>query len=168
MTKYYVGIDPSLTGTAIVVIDHDGTIKECLRITTSYKEMERLLVIRNRVLDIITSYKPCLVGMEGYAFGAKQKREAMGELGGILKISMFEVGIKYIIVPPTTVKKFATGKGNAKKDHMLLAVYKKWGHEFKTNDEADAFVIASITKAIDTNENDLLVYENEALRKISV
>jgi len=45
------------------------------------------------------------------------------------------------------VKKFATGKGTAKKEDMAVAIYKRWNKEFGTNDEADAYVLAKIGEA---------------------
>lgn len=45
---------------------------------------------------------------------------------------------------PSQIKKFATGKGNAKKEIMIKECYKKYGLEFNTNDEVDAFFIAKM------------------------
>lgn len=51
--------------------------------------------------------------------------------------------IPYVGVPVGTIKKFATGKGNANKTKMLTAALKKWpGFEPATDDEADARWIA--------------------------
>lgn len=82
-----------------------------------------------------------LVAMEGYAFGAKVGREQAGELGGTVKLAVhYTLGPdKLLIVPPTALKKFVTGRGNAKKNEMLLGVYKQWGEEFTDDNQADAY-----------------------------
>jgi hypothetical protein len=40
-----------------------------------------------------------------------------------------------------TLKKYATGKGTAKKQEMLLQIYKRWGVEFNDDNAADFTII---------------------------
>lgn len=47
-----------------------------------------------------------------------------------------------IMVPVGTWKKIVLGKGNFKKDQVLKEVYKKWGLDFDSNDEADAYCLS--------------------------
>ncbi|WP_166345008.1 hypothetical protein [Phytoactinopolyspora limicola] len=48
-------------------------------------------------------------------------------------------------VPPATVKKYATGKGNTSKDEVLAAVIRRYPNvEVRGNDEADALVLAAM------------------------
>jgi hypothetical protein len=47
-------------------------------------------------------------------------------------------GIPFAVAPPSTVKKFATGKGNAGKDQVFAAMLRKFPAIVQTNDEADA------------------------------
>ncbi len=48
--------------------------------------------------------------------------------------------IPYVGVPVGTIKKYATGKGNASKDEMIASVCKR-GHEPSDDNEADALAI---------------------------
>ena len=48
--------------------------------------------------------------------------------------------VPYQGVPVGTIKKFATGKGNANKDAMIAAVT-KWGHAPADDNEADALAV---------------------------
>jgi len=61
--------------------------------------------------------------------------------------------IPYSGIPVGTIKKHATGKGNAKKDLMIESVQKK-GHKPADDNEADAICLAywAIEQAIDGHE----------------
>ena len=67
------------------------------------------------------------VYMEDYAMGAKGQTFTIGECGGILKREMWSNDIKYKLIAPTAVKKFATSKGTAKKDMMYESWLKETG-----------------------------------------
>ena len=62
------------------------------------------------------------------------------ELIGVLKLFCEENGIQYKSYPPASIKKDATGKGNAKKDQMIEAA-QKYKPGVTSNDEADAIHI---------------------------
>jgi Holliday junction resolvasome RuvABC endonuclease subunit len=83
-----------------------------------------------------------LVAIEGYSFGAKGRAFlSLAELGGIVRHGLWTRVIPYVEVPPSTVKTYATGKGNAGKDDVLAAAVRRGGDRFTgtSNDEADAF-----------------------------
>ncbi len=155
---YFIGIDPSLTATAIVSVDEEGKlVRSHVVPTQKLIGPKRLISIKNAVLTELCNLPVpvefvCvpmkLICIEHYAMGAKFGREAAGELGGVLRVMMFENGFEYYEVPPLRLKQFATGEGSAEKDHILLSIYKKWGIEFDKNDEADAFVLAQMARAI--------------------
>lgn len=70
---------------------------------------------------------PDAVFLEDYAMGAKGKTFNIGEHTGILKHHLWKSKIKLFTVPPTVVKKFWYGKGNANKNLM----YQKFLEEQK-------------------------------------
>ena len=84
------------------------------------------------------------VAIEGYAMGSKTRPQMAGELGGHLRLLLWQAGVPYIIVPPTTLKKYVLGKGNAAKELMLKEVFRKWGYDTTSNDRADAYALARI------------------------
>lgn len=89
-----------------------------------------------------------LVAIEGYSYGAKGRAFiSLAELGGIVRHDLWDAGIPYLEVPPTVVKKYATGKGNANKDDVLTAAIRRGGSLFTgaSNDEADAWWIWTLT-----------------------
>lgn len=174
---YFAGIDPSLTATAVVIIDDEGKLVRSRIESPKLVGPQRLISIKNAALTELCNLPvPVeLVCIEHYAMGAKFGREAAGELGGVLRVMMFENQFEYYEIPPLRLKQFATGKASAEKDHILMAVYKKWGVEFDKNDEADAFILAQMARAIYLTQcgNDeereklkLTAYEREVISNI--
>lgn len=51
----------------------------------------------------------------------------------------------FMFTPPE-IKKFVTGKGNAKKELVMKDVYKRWGFETDCLDLSDAYAIAQYTR----------------------
>jgi hypothetical protein len=109
----------------------------------------RLLAIGGWLEEWLISLGPVdLVAMEGYANAAKFGREAAGELGWEVKRTVYNVtGLWPLIIPPTSLKKFVTGKGNAKKSEMLLGVFKRWGESFADDNQADSFALEKFGQA---------------------
>ena len=52
--------------------------------------------------------------------------------------------VRYVLVAPTTLKKFALGAGKGEKSVILREVFKDYGLNTATDDEADACVLAHI------------------------
>jgi Holliday junction resolvasome RuvABC endonuclease subunit len=152
--SYVVGIDPSLTGLALCVFQktRSGLDVETPRLwrftsapaPTLYQRMERYAKLRNQVMNTLDGLgKPELVFLEGYAFG-KSGGNAMldlAELGGLLRNALCRWSPNVREVNPSLVKKFATGKGNSKKEMVMAHVAQRWGHIFDSNDECDAYVL---------------------------
>lgn len=95
---------------------------------------------------------PELIAVEGYSFGSKNAREQMGELGGIIRVALYEAGWPYVLVPPTLLKQFCTGKGNAQKNEMMRAVFKRWQYEAVDDNDADAKALAELGRAWNTGQ----------------
>lgn len=74
--------------------------------------------------EIITYLKGCdvsVAAIEDYAYAGKGRVFHIGENAALLKWMLFMSNIKYTVVPPTVIKKYATTKGNATKDDMYSA-----------------------------------------------
>lgn len=146
----FVGIDLSWTRTALVALDlgAGNRADRTLSIPTQPKlfacRQARLRHIRQAVLEFVNDVGPQLVAVEGYSFGSKAGRELAGELGGAVRLALWEDAVPFIDVPPTTLKKFVTGKGNCEKNLILREVFRKWGYAAEGDDEADAFALAKL------------------------
>ena len=83
-------------------------------------EEERHELLSKWTMSIITG---CEVFIEGYAFatsGTSHVR-SIAENTGLLKHKMYKIKQPFTSVPPTVIKKYATGKGNANKEGMYEA-----------------------------------------------
>lgn len=168
--KIAIGIDQSYTGFAFTAMD----IETGEWMTTVSKapgtHVDRLYWIgrnlENSLTAIAQSAEEVVVAMEGYAFGSQLANMA-GELGGVVKLTCymyldgFEGKYPYII-PPTTLKKYVTGKGQGiQKNQILLHVYKKWGIEFSDDNAADSYALAHLVAG-----KAELAYEKEIFNNI--
>lgn len=135
-----IGIDPSLTSTGLAYRE-GGKIKAYCIGNPKLKGVERIAFLRNAVGAALDRFSPSLVAFEGYALGFRGKSNTIfdiGELGGTLKLLILERGIDILLVPPTSLKLFATAKGNADKDQVGVALERRLGVKFSTSDQYDA------------------------------
>ncbi|WP_341323462.1 hypothetical protein NSQ62_08285 [Solibacillus sp. FSL H8-0523] len=104
--------------------------------------------------------------VEGFAYGARGRGVGFQYgAGWIVREALVLNSIPYLDVPPSVVKKFATNNGQAKKEAMILPIFKKWKFEHESDDVRDAYVLARIGYSMYFQDN-LLEYEKEVLKKI--
>ena len=153
-----LALDLSLTATGICHPDGStGTFK-----TGKLRGMERLLRIRDTVSERIempgTVQCTDLVVIEGYSYGSKGRAAvSLGELGGIVRMFLWEWGTPYVEIPPSCLKKYLCGKGNAGKDDVLQQAVMRSGRVFGDNNQADAWVMWQMALAHYTPDSPLLV-----------
>lgn len=163
-----IGLDLSLTQSGVAVL-RDGRLAYSRAINPKRGGVQRLLEIEgavNQVLALEEEHDLRLVVLEGYAFARGHQSHQMGELGGVVRRMLYVRGTPWVEVAPSAVKKFCTGKGNAQKDLILQQVLKRWGMEFRTSDEADAFVLAKIGQALLGDRAGLTAFQTEVVREL--
>lgn len=182
MSSYsYVGIDQSYTGFAVVAVDDEG--KVVYQDLTKFEAkkfgsgIDRLITIYGHLFAALVEIDDIAqICVEGYSAGSKFGREAAGELGAMVKMAIYDYfdqfaddrhgDLRYpCIVQPSTLKKYVTDNGAAKKNNMLLAVYKKWGFETDDDNLADAYSLARLALAVDTAITDF-IYEKKIVAAI--
>lgn len=89
------------------------------------KEVERYDKISEFFMNLIPT--SATVYIEDYSFGSKGRVFNLAENCGLLKYKLWERKVDFITVPPTVIKKFATGKGNANKEKMYEAFVNRTG-----------------------------------------
>lgn len=154
--KNILAIDQSLTSSGICLLREGG--HESLSLTPeNITGVPRLQWIVTKFRALLDTYTPNVIVMEGYSFGSNQSRShALGELGGVLRLTVNAFNRDFpttlYVVPPTSLKKFTTGKGNSKKQEVLLNIYKRWGIEFSDDNQADAFALAMFASQLHYGE----------------
>ena len=133
-----IGLDLSLTSTGIATAEgthllRPGKVRGVERLGFIERAIRRMLVA-----SYMTSSGATIVAIEGYSFGSQGRAVFnIGELGGVIRLMLYRDGIPFVEVSPATLKVYATGKGNASKDIVLVAGVKWLGLECG-NDEMDA------------------------------
>ena len=140
----FVGIDPSINGTGIVVLDQNANIIEQKLFSIKSEIIEEaLLKYEDEIKFIANMLTLQSVYLEGPAYQATgQVILQMGALHYMTRLFLYRNNKNYKIIAPGTLKKFVTGKGNSKKELMLLKVFKKWGVEFEDHNLCDAYSLA--------------------------
>lgn len=149
-----LGVDPSLTGTGLALLDTDDhlvipteTVTSTGKATASTDErLERILTIVETVIYKTVAHKTQLAVIEAPAFSRNNAGTwDRAGLWWLLVSRLAEARIETVTIPPTTRAKYATGRGNAGKDEVLLAVAKRYPHvDVRDNNQADSLVLAAI------------------------
>ena len=103
---------------------------------------ERLNIIYDKFRSILGDLTVDAVAIEGYAMGGNGKTFSLGELGGVLRLACNQDKLPLIEVPPTSLKKFITGKGNNPKTVVLKDLYKKYNLDINDDNDGDAAALA--------------------------
>lgn len=121
-----MGIDQSLNGTAVCIVDNNNLLFFCVIRTDKTKTVfERTLHVALSISELYASHIPDSINIEGLAFA--MRGDATRDLAGLLftivnVLSLKHPGVVPNLIPPTTLKKFATGSGKAKKENMIAAL----------------------------------------------
>lgn len=134
-----LGIDPSLTATGIAHADGGlGTIK------TNFREKDaRLSHIYEEVYEAGERAQGWMGTMTARAVIEDLPKQAMGAgitgmVQGVVRLALIQNRIPYVKIPPATLKKFATGKGNADKLAMREAWLQFSGIDNPDDNQVDA------------------------------
>lgn len=141
-----IGLDLSLASTGIATPERTFTTGCSLpKDAPDVLRCERIAAIRDVVMreawDAHDGPVRPLVVMEGFSFGSPQGATEAGGLGWAVRIALHQAGVPFAVVPPPTLKKYATGSGAAGKDDMKLAALSRLGLEFTgagSGDRCDA------------------------------
>jgi Holliday junction resolvasome RuvABC endonuclease subunit len=130
-----LGVDPSITATGVAWPSGDVAT-----ITPRPADGDgRLLAIEAALTDGFARYGvPDLAVIEDlpkHAHGAG----ITGMAQGVVRLVLRRHAIPYAVVIPSTLKKYATGKGTATKSDMRMALFKRLGIDLRDDNQVDAW-----------------------------
>jgi crossover junction endodeoxyribonuclease RuvC len=179
--KFFVGLDVATkAGYSILKEDNGslnlvttGVVKQGIvnKVKPQDHPLERAVYVANELKIFINSLmeenpsNEVVVGIEGYSLNSKFSLASMVEVGTVVRLMLLELGVETYEIPPTTLKKFITGKGNASKEQVMVAVYKRFGFEAPDNDQADAVGLAYAMAHLKNIKLDLPKTHTETLVK---
>ncbi len=181
-----LGIDPSLTGTGIVVIESahahapvDTLFAQSFKIGVKNlasglsSTVDRLKAFALEcgldgdapgvaMGDLISDVDHAII--EGYAFRSF-RGISLAELGTVFRLALGEWGVPFVSVPPLTLKKFAgisdkVGTKGKKKSQPKKAMsdltLKRWDFSAGDHNIADAYALARLGLVLFNGQNDEL------------
>ena len=173
-----LGIDPSLTRTGIAITDTDGIAVTHLTSkgkagATPAESAERLDRLSDDLSNLAASLGDvALAVIESPAMAhANAGTSLINGLWWTYVRALHSAGVPIVTVAPTTLKVYATGKGTAGKDEVLLQVARRYPMvTIESNDQADAVVLAALGWHLVTGKPwvDLPASHTRALAKLDV
>lgn len=122
-----LGFDQSYTNSGYCVTDESGTVLDfgTFKSAKAMDVYERAVQVAQFIVDMVTKHNVSHVNLEGLAFGIRG--DATRDLAGLLFTIVIALRTKtpsvtMTVVPPTTLKKFATGTGKSDKAAMISSV----------------------------------------------
>lgn len=137
---YFIGIDQSMTHTGITIFQKAEfsekiIISKGFETNTELSFEERLLSIKSFLKRCILDYLPeeTFIAIEGLAFNRSPSNNSAMLFGlfSVIITMLTEEQYRYKIIPPKTLKKFATNDGSADKHLMLTSIEENIIEELK-------------------------------------
>lgn len=137
------GLDlATTTGMALVGDDEDRGKSVAITMVHGFQRLQLIAKDIERTIDI---WLPDLVIIERYAYCKNVASFIrLVEVGTLVRAALSARSHNWIEVPPTVLKKWTTGRGNASKDEMRLAVKERWGFTSESHDVVDAYALAQM------------------------
>lgn len=130
-----LGLDLSLTATGIARCDGwTETIK-----TRTEDGDHRLAVIRDHIRGIAHAPLATLAVIEDVPPIRAHALSTIGMVHGVVRTLLADLGVPYVLVPPSNLKQFATGKGKATKPDMRMALYQRATLDLRDDNQVDAW-----------------------------
>jgi Holliday junction resolvasome RuvABC endonuclease subunit len=161
----FLGVDQSLNATGLCLLskDRDPYLKTVD--PGPARGVERLRYVKN-VVETFLEAGVQFVAFEGYSYDSVGRVFELGEMGGVLKLLACENNVPMIIVPPATLKKFATSNAGADKSAMVTQAALEMGIPPADDNQADAFFLALIARHVHLRDQPSTRVRAEVLQKL--
>ena len=143
-----LALDQATHKTGYAIFDDKELIDSGVFVTREGDEVDRYQQVKQWLISMIHAYDIDYVGFEGIQYQQNQQMgvttfETLAELKGVLKETVYELGVQYRVCPTNTWRHAVGVKGrtrNEKKSSMQMLV-KKWFDVTVDDDRADAIGI---------------------------
>lgn len=130
------GLDLSMTATGLCWSAHSHALAEWSVVKPKQEKDRRLGEIRAAVREVVTGADLVLIEL----LPPNMKSAGItGMVHGVVRAMLLDKGIPYGDVGPSSLKKYATGKGGASKTEMSLAAMKRGEVEIADDNQCDAW-----------------------------
>lgn len=132
----------------------DGKIVAATTLTISPQSRggRRLAEIRHRLAEFVAPWgAPRAAAIEGPSLQSEHREYDLGEGSGAIRSLVYELaGIEMAVVPPSVLKKYATGNGGADKKAMIQYAVRDYGVALGEgeDDAADAAHLAHLAYSL--------------------
>lgn len=172
-TAIIVGIDPSLTATAVCPYSLSRADQPRINVFSSKpavglrNRIARYNTLADQVLAVVLLARPHAVFIEGPSFGSRGNATLnLAEYRGVLSAALINAKQTVYEIPPSTLKLFITGKGNANKTAMITACVKRYGVTYETDDEYDAYGLCRLGACVLGLEQPTNAAQTRAIEKL--
>ncbi len=145
-----LGIDPGVAITGYSILEENGAdycciASGCIRTASDLEPELRLLIIYDRIAELVGEYSPQALVVEKIFF-SKNVRTAfqVGEARGVVLLAAARAGISLFEYTPLQVKQAVAGYGRAEKAQVqkMVQLLLKLQQPPAVDDEADAMAVA--------------------------
>lgn len=130
-----IGLDLSITATGVAYAD--GGLDTW---TTTGKD-ERLVDLAGRTAMLATTGPIDLIVIEDVLFSPRAAKSTgiTTMVHGVVRLELLRRHIPYVLIPPATLKTYATGRGNATKPDMRVELLKRANVDERDDNRVDAY-----------------------------
>jgi crossover junction endodeoxyribonuclease RuvC len=145
-----LSIDPGYERLGIAILEKNPKEKEvllyseCFKTSSKLPHHERLLLIGERVNEIIKKWKPKALSIEKLFFNTNQKTAlSVAEARGVVVYEAMSAGLSIFEYTPLQIKIAVTGYGRSEKKQIMSMIPKliKVDKKISSDDEFDAIAI---------------------------
>lgn len=135
-----VGLDLSYSATGVA--HADGTTSRIVTVPTQ-PDVVRWRTITDTILNLLDIGGPTVVVMEDLPTARAHGLGRTGMLHGVVRLALHDFAddcqiAAVVFVPPASLKRYATGKGNAGKPQVMAEAIRRLGYQGSDDNEADA------------------------------
>ncbi|OYO16607.1 hypothetical protein CGZ93_17760 [Enemella dayhoffiae] len=140
-----IGIDPSLTATGICTTAGDLiTLRSTPTAGGLPEELARIEALTGRILAHADGADVAVIEAPSFGQSRQGGEHIRAGLWWMIVAALTHADISTVRVPPAALKKFATGRGNATKPDMRMALYQRASIDCRDDNQVDAFWLRQI------------------------